>query len=116
MPEPFDKDDLMDRVDGDAEFLAETVEILDEDGPPLLAEIREAAGALDAERLARAAHTYKGMVNNFCAEPAASAAQRVEEMGRTGTLDGVEQAVAAIEEESKRLKTALGALVRSLQA
>ncbi len=69
MTDAFDRDELMERLDGDVEFLAETVEILDEDGPTLLAEVRAAAAAREPERIASAAHAIKGMVSNFCAEP-----------------------------------------------
>jgi len=114
---PFDKDALLDRVDGDAEFLAETVEILDEDAPSLLEEIRGAAGARDAARLATAAHTMKGLVSNFCAEPAREAAERLEVMGRGGDLDQsghLDEAVTTLETEAGRLNTALHELVKEL--
>ena len=116
MTHAFNKDELMDRLDGDIEFLAETVEILDEDGPTLLAEVRAAATAREPERIASAAHAIKGMVSNFCAEPSINAAKCVEEMGRSGNLDGVDIAVTAIEEESARLKTALNDLLTELRA
>ena len=115
MPDPFDKEALMDRLDGDVEFLAETVEILDEDGPPLMEELRAAAAAADAERIAKAAHAIKGMVSNFCAEPAHAASLRIEEMGRAGAIDDVDEAIAGLENESTRLKSALVDFVQGLQ-
>lgn len=72
MTDIFDKDELMERLDGDIEFLAETVEILEEDGPSLIEELRAAAAEADAERIAQAAHAIKGMVSNFCAQPGKS--------------------------------------------
>ncbi len=88
MSQPFDKDALIDRVDGDAEFLAESVALLDEDGPPLLGEIRDAASTSDVDRVAKAAHAFKGLVSNFCATAAEEAARRVETIGREGATDG----------------------------
>ncbi len=45
----FDEQALMDRVDGDLEFLDETIAMLDEDCPSLLDQI-EAARAIPRER------------------------------------------------------------------
>ena len=57
----------------------------------------------------------EGIVSNFCAEPAESAAKRVESMGRGSDLTGVDEAVAALEAEAERLKTALAQLLQSMQ-
>ena len=61
MSEPFDRASLLDRVDHDTEFLAETVALLVGDAPPLLEEIRRAAAAGDAKRLAKPGNTRCGM-------------------------------------------------------
>lgn len=114
MSEPFDRDALLDRVDNDVEFLEETIAILDDDGPGMLMEIHEAAAGQDAQRLARAAHAFKGMVSNFCAAPAEAAARRIEQMGRDGAFEGVEEAVEGLEREVERLKTALEELAQDM--
>ena len=44
----FDEQALMERVDGDVEFLDETIAMLDEDSPALLDEIHAAARSGDA--------------------------------------------------------------------
>ena len=71
----FDEEALLERVDGDIEFLEETVAMLDEDSPALLEAIRAAVRSSDAAALVKAAHALKGMLANFCAEPAAAAAR-----------------------------------------
>ena len=116
MSGPFDREELMNRVDGDAEFLAETVAILDEDSPSMLDELRAAAAAGDAERLAMAAHAFKGMAANFCAEAVAATALRLEAMGRDGNVADAEATVATLVEEAAQLSHALHVLVESLQA
>ena len=70
----FDQTALMDRVDHDIEFLAETVAMLDEDSPSLLEQIRAAVAAGDAAALVAPAHALKGMLANFCAASAEGAA------------------------------------------
>ena len=112
MSDPFDRQELLDRVDEDMEFLAETVEMFDEDGPPLLSEIRDAIARQDSEALAQAAHTFKGMVANFCADPAVEAALELEMMGKNADLGGAEEAAGRLESEAERLKSALVDLVQ----
>ena len=113
MSQPFDEHALMDRIDGDTEFLEETIAMLDEDSPALLEDIRTAVASRDAEKLARAAHALKGMLANFCAEPAETAAREVETMGREGQLADVESAAARAGQETERLRDALREFLRT---
>jgi HPt (histidine-containing phosphotransfer) domain-containing protein len=112
MSDIFDQEALLDRVDNDMEFLAETVAMLEEDGPDLLAQIREAIEAGDGEALAVAAHTYKGMVANFCADSTVAAALRLEMMGKGGDLTGAHDALAILEDLGSRLARALQELLQ----
>jgi HPt (histidine-containing phosphotransfer) domain-containing protein len=113
MSEPFDAEALMDRVDGDVEFLEETVAMLDEDGPALLEEIEAAAAAGDAAALVKPAHALKGMLSNFCAEPSEAAARELEAMGREARLENVDTAVDRVLQETKRLQEALRDFVKA---
>lgn len=113
MSEAFDENALMDRVDDDTEFLEETIALLDEDCPALLEQIRTAATSRDAEKLAKVAHTLKGMLANFCAEPAETAARKLEMMGREGQLTDVEAATDQMQTETRRLQEALHEFLRS---
>ena len=112
MPDAFDDHALMERVDGDVEFLEETIAMLDEDSPALLDEIHAAAGSGDAAALIRPAHTLKGMLANFCAEPAETAARALETMGREGRWVDVDRAVDRVRSETERLKEALHEFLR----
>src|SRR5688572_8674605 len=107
MPRAFDENELMERVDNDWDFLGETVEMLAKDGPALLAEIRRAAAAGDAAAVARAAHTLKGMISNFCSPAAHADALAVEQIGRSGDLASAAPAVQTLE-------TSLSALIADL--
>lgn len=113
MSDILDKDALLDRVDNDREFLAETVEMLEEDGPDLLGQIRSAIDTGDSETLSVAAHTYKGMVANFCADSTVEAALKLEMMGKGGDLAGAPEAFALLEDLARQLATALQKLVQS---
>ena len=112
MADAFDENALMERVDGDVEFLDETVAMLDEDSPALLDEIRAAAESGDAAALVKPAHALKGMLANFCAEPAEAAARALETMGREERLAGVDSAVDCVRSETERLRKALHEFIR----
>ncbi len=107
MSDAFEEDALMDRVDGDLEFLEETIAMLNEDSPALLEQIRVAAASRDAENLVKAAHALKGMLANFCAEPAEAAARELEIMGREERLADVAAAADRVQCETEQLQAAL---------
>ena len=107
MSDAFNEQELMESIDGDLEFLEETIEIFVEDGPPLLQEIARAVTAGDAAALATSAHSLKGMLSNFYATPAVAAALELERKGRAGDLTDVEAAVDRMRLEAQRLGDAL---------
>ena len=107
MPRAFDENQLLERVDHDWDFLAETVEMLAKDGRALTAEIRQAAASGDAAAVARAAHTLKGMISNFCSPDAHAAALGVEQLGRQGDL-------AALSPATEQLEAHLDSLISDL--
>ncbi len=113
MPDAFDENALMDRVDGDVEFLEETIAMLDEDSPALLEQIRTAAASGNAANLVKAAHALKGMLANFCAGPAETAARELETMGRREQLTDLNAALARVEDETARLTEALHQFLRT---
>jgi HPt (histidine-containing phosphotransfer) domain-containing protein len=97
MPRAFDENELLERIDNDWDFLAETVEMLAKDGRALMAEIRRACASDDAVAVARAAHTLKGMISNFCSPDAHAAALGVEQMGKCGDLAAAGPATEGLE-------------------
>ena len=109
MSRAFDADELLERLDNDWEFLAETVEMLAADGPARLAAIRRALADGDATAVGLTAHALKGMVSNFCAPAAQAAAQEVERIGKAGDLSAAPPAVDA-------LAAGLDALIADLNA
>ena len=113
MSEAFDRAELMERVDEDLEFLAETLALFREDYPALLTEIRNAAQQGDLGSFVSASHTLNGMVGNFCAGAAQEAALRLEQMGRSGKLDGIDESIQLLEDEVHRLDNDLEALLSS---
>ena len=97
----------LERVGGDRELLEEVAQLFLDTSPNLFAQIGHAVETRDTVALERAAHTLKGSVGNFGADAAFQAAFRLEKMGRSGNLTGVDEAYHALETEMERLRPAL---------
>jgi two-component system, sensor histidine kinase and response regulator len=113
MAKTFNEQELLDNVGNDMEFLAETVRMLETDGPSLMKQIREAVAAGDAPALGRAAHALKGMVSNFCSPRTQASALDVEKMGKSGDLSAAGPAVNVL---NSQLESLIGELSASIQA
>lgn len=109
--EIFDKEELLEEIDEDWEFLRETVDMLREDYPKLIEVIRTAAVQSDPEAVWRNAHAAKSMVGNFAAVPAFDAADGIETRGRAGELDGIITDIDNLDHEIASLVTALDNLL-----
>ena len=116
MTPTFNPAELLDRIDGDVEFLEECIEIFDEDSAPLLEQIRAAVRSQDAEALVTPAHTLKGMLSNFCAPAAEGAARDLEMCGRENRLQECDAIVTTLDDELKRLRVDLQSFLESLQS
>lgn len=93
----LNREELLGRLDGDEAFLAELVALFLNDQPRLVSGIRQAVSAGDAPALARAAHTLKGSVSNFCAPAATAAAARLERASQAGDWPAIPSAVQQLE-------------------
>ena len=98
------------RVGGDRQLLAEISRLFVDDAPRHLERIRQAIDARDGEALRRAAHGLKGAAANFDAEGVVAAARTLEEIGRTGEFDEHEAAWRALTIETSQLINMLRAV------
>jgi two-component system, sensor histidine kinase and response regulator len=89
---PAMSDQVLARVGGDHQLLAEISRLFVDDAPQHLQSIKTALDARDPESLRRAAHALKGAAANFDADQVVETARLLEEMGRTGDLTGHESA------------------------
>jgi CheY-like chemotaxis protein len=101
---------LLVQVDGDVRLLGKLTKLFLADCPRMLLTIRQAVASRDPQGLQRAAHALKGSIANFAARAPFEAALKLETMGRSGELTGVEEAYLALEKEVTRLERALAAL------
>jgi PAS domain S-box-containing protein len=103
----FNMENALKRVGNDPEILNSMVDYFFEDAPGLLREIAQQVQVEDADELARAAHSLKGLCANFDATAATEAARAIEEMGHSGDLQSVPEAIPLLESEVARLIRAL---------
>lgn len=103
----FDLREVMDRIGGDKDFLAEIVEVFVADYPNQILSIREALAAGDAHIVERRAHSLKGAVGNFAATEAYDRAYELEKLGRAGDLTRAATVLASLEDALGELKDSL---------
>jgi CheY-like chemotaxis protein len=98
------------RMGGDHELLAEISRLFVDDAPRHLERIRAAIDARDGDALRRAAHGLKGAAANFDADGVVRAARALEEMGRDRKFDDSDTAWKTVNAETERLISVLRAV------
>lgn len=92
----FNPEEILERVEGDREFLRELVDIFLAETPKTFAEIERCATEGDAGGLERAAHLMRGSVSHFGANAAVESARALEQMGRSGLTQEASARVAEL--------------------
>ena len=100
---PVDISATLQSVGGDQHLLVDLFEVFQQDYPKQLAELRDAIGAGDAERMAQVAHSLKGAVGYFGSQTVHALAYRLETMGRQVELEGAPSVLQQLERELERL-------------
>jgi PAS domain S-box-containing protein len=94
-------------VRGDIQLLELIVETALGEIPQLLANIRRAVAAGDSPALRLAAHTLKGSIRYFGAQPVLESAQQLEDMGQNNQLETAAASLPALEQSAAELMCAL---------
>ena len=103
----FDRDELMERLDGDEELLQDILEIYVEDAPRLIKKIKNAYSEHDIELVDREGHTLKGASANISAPAVRDTAHQIEMAGKSGNLDGVDALIRQVEKEFEEFRNIL---------
>ena len=90
-----------------ADFVGELIATYCEETPQLIAKLRYALGANDADAFRRAAHSIKSTSATFGALSLGEMARELEMMGRAGDLAGALEKVDRLADESDRVQQAL---------
>jgi two-component system sensor histidine kinase/response regulator len=101
---------LLEWFSGNRKLLRNIVKTFRDDCPQMMARIRSALAANDANLLAEGAHALKGSVGNFGPTAALDATREMEKIARQGKLDGAWELYATLEDEIALLLPALHAI------
>jgi len=95
------------RLEGDPDLLRELIAMFIADGEGYLDDIHAALQRGDRPALQRAAHTLKGVLATFCAEPAGELAARLEHAAREQSPDQLAILCSALDQAVRRLRVDL---------
>jgi HPt (histidine-containing phosphotransfer) domain-containing protein len=93
-----------------ADFVVELIDTFLEEAPGIVAELRAARAAQDADRFRRAAHSLKSNANTFGALPLGTLAREIELGGMSPDVSTDAARVDALEAEYLRAAAALAEL------
>jgi HPt (histidine-containing phosphotransfer) domain-containing protein len=111
----FDPHSLWDRVDGDLDLLRDLIVVFAEEFPGMLASMEAAIRNGDAVQLEKSGHKIKGSALQFSCRSAATAAQKLEELGRSRTVAGAEPLLRALRQEIDFLMETLRSMLDRLE-
>ena len=112
---PLNSTELLERLGGDANLLAEIIRIALEDCPKRLAAIAEAVERRDGELIRTTAHALKGAAGTLTAELLFQAAGVLERIGAENRLDAAEAARRVVAGEAVALMDALRRQLSALE-
>jgi CheY-like chemotaxis protein len=102
-----DRVELLERLGGDPELVAEVIGLFVADMPAQLAAIRSAVERRDPEALRKAAHGLKGAAGNLSAPGLVEAAHILERIGTEARMDAAEAAWRRLSAEAATVVEAL---------
>ena len=98
----FNKEIILELVDGDLELLAEIVELFLDSSATQMGEIRKAVSENNAQALVASAHSLKGAIGNFGPSEAYEEAKNLEMLGRSGELQGAAEMLEKLEKQMEQ--------------
>jgi len=101
-------------TESDLELLSTLVAVFKADRPNLMGAIEEAIAGGDSEALTDAAHTIKGALSVFAAEPARALAEQLEHSSRAGQVEGAPDLYAQLGQAVQATEDGLDALLAEL--
>jgi HPt (histidine-containing phosphotransfer) domain-containing protein len=95
-----DFQELLRQVDDDRELVAELVDLFKREFPCLDQSLRDAVTRVDLKLLGIASHTAKGMLASLAFKHAATSAAELEAMAKQGATEGLQEKLAALEQQT----------------
>jgi two-component system, sensor histidine kinase and response regulator len=113
-PEVLDREEALERLQGDGELLAELAEVFLKDDSGLLEKIRSSLSEGNLIGLRRTAHAIRGSAGNFAARRVVNAALDLENAADNGDLAECHRLASVLEAEMKTLKVELTRLANKM--
>jgi PAS domain S-box-containing protein len=110
----LNKDGLIMSFGNDPGLFKELVEIFINDYAQMLTTLRQSFETTDAKTFSRTAHSLKGMLRNFQAETAADTAFDLEQKGKQGQLDGVDQIIERLAGQLDEVAQVLKSMIKEV--
>jgi len=114
MATAIDRAEILGRLSGDRELIAEVVDLFVADRATLLDDLRRAVSNNDARAARDAAHRLKGVLATLAARGALSTTIKLEELARMGDLRAAPATLDTLEREVEVVQDELAMLVKDL--
>ena len=112
--EIIDLKDVLERVQGDKELLAELFDIYEEDFVTKRKALGDAIAAHDITKIKEIAHSMKGSSGNISAKPLHAACLKLEMLAKENKTDGMQEVAVAIDGYFERVKVFAAAFKKEL--
>jgi HPt (histidine-containing phosphotransfer) domain-containing protein len=106
----IDREAALLRVGEDEALLADLAQVFCNNSARMVSVIQDAISQRNADALERAAHSLKGSVATFSAQPAVDLALKLERLGRANDFDDAERIFGLLSAEIERVTDALRSL------
>lgn len=106
----IDIPEALNRAMGDIDFLKTMIKELQKTIPAFVTRIRQAMHAADFDTLGKESHQFKGAAANLGAKDLAHAALKLEQIGKSGKIEGATEAFAQLEKSAAAFNQFLGGL------
>jgi CheY-like chemotaxis protein/HPt (histidine-containing phosphotransfer) domain-containing protein len=97
------REELLERVDGDRNFLSELLDLLRGDYPAQIQAMDDAIATSNGPGLQRVAHALKGALGNLAAPIASGFADELESFGRSGKMEQAHRYLIELKDEINRV-------------
>lgn len=92
---------------GDVAFAKELIEVFLKEFPPRMDELKDGISSKNNTKVIESAHSMKGLLVNMGAENIGNIAKKIENMGKTGNLEDIDE---IMKEYSVQIRKLLGLL------